>query len=189
MQKNITFPKIGARTVKTVLSVTLVSVIYGLLERNGCFACIGAVFGMGSGMKTGLKNGGNRFIGTLVGGILTLPVYWIYKNNPISIPLGVYLAIGLFLLIYTCQIFRLYGGVQPGAVVLFVVIYSVSEDNYFNYVISRIIDTGIGVLVSLAISRVWLSPEDKLWLAEKKQGNNNLKNEKEDVLSDMDTTQ
>ena len=187
MKKRKKLPKVGGRTIKTILAVSLVSVLYGFINRNAAFACIGAVFGMGSGMKAGLKNGGNRFIGTLIGGMLTIPVYWVYIHNPIFLPLGVYLAVGLLLLIYTCQLFELYGGVQPGAVVLFVVIYSVSKDNYINYVISRIIDTGVGILVSLAISRIWLSPEDKQWLLEKKQGAKKDKEEMEvDVLESFD---
>ena len=54
-------PHIGPRTVKTIASATLVAFVYGMLGFNPCFACIGAVYGMGSTFRGGLKSGGNRF--------------------------------------------------------------------------------------------------------------------------------
>ena len=59
----------------------------------------------------------------------------------------------------------MHGGIQPGSVVFFVVIYTVAEHIYISYVVARIIDTGIGVLFSLLICKLFPSPLDK----EKKQ--------------------
>ena len=151
-------PKIGGRTFKTLMSVTLIAMIYSIIDRNACFACIGAVFGLGSTMKGGIMSGGNRFIGTFAGGMVALPFYWLYHHTSINFPEWAYLPIGIFLLIYLSQVLNIQGGIQPGAVIFFVTIYTVAESTYISYVIARIIDTGIGVLVSLVINHIWPSP-------------------------------
>ena len=71
--------------------------------------------------------------------------------------------VGLFLVLYISQIFSANGGIQPGAVVFYVVLYTVAEHLFVSYTINRIIDTGLGVLVSLVINHIWPSPlEGKL---------------------------
>ena len=160
----VRFPKVGMRTIKTVISATLVAFVYGLindytpLSVNPCFACIGAVFGMGNVWKGGLQSGGNRFVGTLIGGLLVIPVYWVTHLSGLPVPEWIAVAIGLFLVLYAHQMFFANGAIQPGSVVFFVVLYTVIPERYISYTIARIIDTGIGVLVSLIINHIWPSP-------------------------------
>lgn len=157
----IVFPKVGARMVKTIISATLVAFVYGWMGRNACFACIGAVYGMGNAFRGGLQSGGNRFIGTLIGGVFAIPFYWLINLSPLHIPRSLYLAVGLFLVLYASAMFGAHGAIQPGTVVFFVVIYTVTESRFVAYTIARIIDTGIGVLVSLAISRLFPAPGEQ----------------------------
>lgn len=90
----VKFPCVGQRTMKTVLVATLVSILYEMLGRNPCFACIGAVFGMGEFFHEGVKHGGNRFVGTLIGGVLVIPVYWLVHLSGLPIPKWVWIAAG-----------------------------------------------------------------------------------------------
>ena len=161
------FPKIGLRTIKTLLSVGLVAFLYSLIDRNPCFACIGAVFGMGKFFKGGLKSGGNRFIGTFIGGIFVIPTYWLMNFSNLPVPHWIWLMMGLFLVLYVSQILGVTDAIQPGTVVFFVVIYTVVKEKYITYTIARILDTGLGVLVSLIINAFLPSPhEDKRILIE-----------------------
>ena len=181
----IQFPRVGMRTVKTVISATLVAVIYGLVndytsfEVNPCFACIGAVFGMGNVWKGGLQSGGNRFIGTLIGGLVVIPIYWLTHLSGLPVPEWIWVAVGLFLVLYAHQVFGANGAIQPGAVVFFVVLDTVIPERYISYTIARIIDTGIGVLVSLAINRIWPSPLEAREEAEE------LEKELEEVIEEI----
>ena len=70
--RSFKLPGVGMRVVKTVISCLLVALVYEYLldGRNPCFACIGAVYGMGSQFQEGFHNGFNRFVGTLLGGLL-----------------------------------------------------------------------------------------------------------------------
>ena len=84
----------------------------------------------------------------------------LYHEYSKIVPQWLYLSLGLLLLMYICQLTRAYGGLQPGAVVFFVVIYTVSDPAHFAYVFARILDTGIGVVFSLLLSWLFPSPQD-----------------------------
>jgi len=162
-------PKIGGRMIKTVAAATLVALIYGLIDRNACFACIGAVYGMGGMVREGLKTGGNRFIGTLIGGLLAIPFYWLLNFAPFPIPNWLGLGLGLFLVLYISAMFDAAGAIQPGTVVFFVVLYTVTPERYISYTLARILDTGIGVWVALCINWLFPGPRDRQSRAEKAQ--------------------
>ena len=188
----IQFPKVGMRTVKTVISATLIAIVYQLINDhtpltvNPCFACIGAVFGMGNVWKGGLQSGGNRFIGTLIGGLVVIPVYWLTRMSGLPIPEWIAVAVGLFLVLYAHQMFRANGAIQPGAVVFFVVLDTVVPERYISYTIARIIDTGIGVALSLAINKIWPSPlEPKQEAAMLEAEIEQLEERLEDVLEEI----
>ena len=104
------------RIFKTLGAVLLVCAAYGLLGgRNPCFACIGAVFGMGSFWREGVRHGGNRFLGTLLGGLVVIPFYCLYTNRPFGLPGHLYLVLGLFCVIYINLLFGAHSAIQPGA--------------------------------------------------------------------------
>ena len=59
--------------------------------------------------------------------------------------------VGTVLLIILCQIFWV-GGVQPGGVVLCIVLFSTPIESYVSYALNRILDTAIGVIVALLVN-------------------------------------
>lgn len=164
---------VGLRNVKTALSATIVALVYLFVNRDPTFACIGAVFGTGSDMKNSRLNGGNRFFGTIFGGVLGMLLFRIYI---IFFPEGVYpdygfhvlmlplLFVGVIALILVCQLFRWAGAIQPGGVMLSIILFRTPVESYISYSINRIVDTGIGVLVALLIN--YLLPRERLvrWL-------------------------
>ncbi len=152
---------LGLRTTKTLIATATLAVCYSIVGRNPCFACIGAVFGMGHVFHAGLKNGGNRFIGTLLGGVVAILFYPLYHDAPLGIPGWVYLTAGLAVLLVIGQLLGADGGIQPGAVVFYVVLLTVSESNHIRYTVNRVIDTGIGVGLSLLINRIFPSPKEE----------------------------
>ena len=132
---------IGMRNIKTAVAATLCAVIYFLIDRNPAFACIGAIFGMGADMSGSRLSGGNRFFGTVFGGVLGIALY---RFHLIFHPEGGYT--GLLL------------------VLLFIGVISTPVETYLSYSINRIIDTGIGVLVALGVN--YFFPRERVvhWL-------------------------
>lgn len=149
------FPKIGMRNVKTALAAALCALVYYFLDRNPTFACIGAIFGMGSSFMQSRLHGGNRFFGTMVGGFIGMGLFAIYmelfpdgSNAWVLIPLTF---VGVIILILLCQHIWV-GGVQPGGVVLCILLFNTPTDTYITYAMNRILDTGIGVLAAIFVN-------------------------------------
>lgn len=160
-------PRVGLRNLKTALAATLCAVLYTLVDRNPTFACIGAIFGMGNDLNDSWRSGGNRLIGTVIGGFLGMGLFWVYLQvEPFggSVWLLPLLFLGVVVLIVCAQLFRWPGSVQPGGVVLCIILFNTPTHTYVSYALDRMVDTGIGVLVALAINL--LLPRERLdrWL-------------------------
>lgn len=156
--------RIGQQNIKTALAVTLVALVYLLVDRNPTFACIGAVFGTGTSMGNSKLNGGNRFFGTIFGGVLGMLLFRLYivfypdgKARPLMLA---FVFFGVMLLILVSRILWV-GAVQPGGVVLCIILYNTPVDTYISYSVNRIIDTGIGVAIALLVS--WLLPRERMY--------------------------
>ena len=154
---------IGQRNIKSAISATLCALLYFIIGRNPTFACIGAIFGMGSDMGNSRLNGGNRFFGTVIGGVLGMLLFRLYicfyPEGGYSFLLLVLLFIGVVILIVASLVCRWPGAVQPGGVVLCIILFNTPVDTYISYSVWRMIDTGVGVAISLLIN--WLLPRER----------------------------
>ena len=147
---------VGMRNIKTALAATLCALIYFPLHRNPTFACIGAIFGTGSDMGSSWLNGGNRLFGTIIGGFLGMILFRIYiifypdgSQHPLML---LFIFIGVVLLIIASQFFRWPGAIQPGGVVLSIILFNTPVDTYISYSLNRMFDTAIGVVIALLIN-------------------------------------
>ena len=155
---------VGQRNLKTAIAATVCALAYLLVDRNPTFACIGAIFGLGSDMENSRLNGGNRFFGTLFGGVLGMVLFrlyiCIYPEGGIHLLLMPFLFVGVVALILVSQWFHWVGAVQPGGVVLCILLFNTPVETYVSYSINRIVDTGIGVIFALLVN--WLLPRKRL---------------------------
>jgi len=154
----------GMRTIKTAFAAALCAFFYYFWGRSPAFACIGAIFGMGTGTEDGYRNGGgNRLWGTILGGLLGMALFRLYlvfvPDGSHTLLLVGFTFVGVVLLVMLCQMFWL-GGVQPGGVVLCILLFNTPVDTYVAYALNRIFDTTVGVLAALAVS--WLLPRGGL---------------------------
>ena len=154
-QEDPHLPKIGLRNIKTAISATLCAFLYLFIDRNPTFACIGAVFGMDNSLPSSWKTGGNRLIGTIIGGFIGMAFFSLSRILPFpNLSCMILLFIGIVLLIYTSQLLHFAGAIQAGSVVFYIVMLNTPEHQYISYALSRILDTGFGVLMSIFIN--WL---------------------------------
>ena len=162
----VRLPGIGMRTVKTALATALCAFIYYFTNRSPAFACIGVIFGMGVNLEDARKNGGNRLFGTVIGGIVGILLFRIYlifvpdgHHTLLMVPL---VFIGTVILIMLCQMFWV-GGVQPGGVVLCILLFNTPAATYIDYAMNRIFDTAVGVLIALFVSYVFPRGWMQMW--------------------------
>ncbi len=149
---------VGMRNVKSAIAAAICALIYYFLDRSPAFACIGAIFGTGRDYGDSKLQGGNRFFGTLIGGLLGMGLFRVYLifypqggRHLLQIPL---VFVGVIILIMLCQRFWV-GGVQPGGVVLCILLFNTPVDTYISYSIHRIVDTGLGVLVAMVVNSLF----------------------------------
>ena len=151
-------PKVGMRNIKTATAAALCALVYYFFDRSPAFACIGAIFGMGSDLQNSKQNGGNRLFGTMIGGFLGMALFRVYvllrPEGGRSLLLVPLVFIGTVLLILLCQLFWV-GGVQPGGVVLCILLFNTPVDTYISYALNRIFDTGVGVIAALVVNSVF----------------------------------
>ena len=156
-------PGLGLRSMKTALAAMVTALLYAFLpDRNPTFACIGAIFGMGADMEESRRSGGNRFFGTIIGGFIGLGMYWLEHQ---IFPEGHYwlrlplVFLGIVIMISLCVLFHWPGGVQPGGVVLCIILFN-PPAHHIDYAIHRMIDTGVGVVIALLVN--YLLPRSRL---------------------------
>ena len=160
-------PGLGLRSIKTAFATMLTALLYAHFPNsNPTFACIGAIFGMGVNMEDSKRSGGNRFFGTIIGGFIGLGLF---KVEHLIFPDGNYwlkvvmVFLGIIILIALCVRFHWPGGVQPGGVVLCIILFN-TPPNYSNYAIDRMLDTGIGVIISLLVNYEFSRNRVETWL-------------------------
>lgn len=162
----VRLPGIGMRTVKTALATAFCAFIYYFTDRSPAFACIGVIFGMGVNLEDARKNGGNRLFGTIIGGMVGIILFRLYlvfiptgEHTLLMVP---FVFVGTVILILLCQMFWV-GGVQPGGVVLCILMFNTPTATYIDYAMNRIFDTAIGVLIALFVSYVFPRGWMQLW--------------------------
>ena len=169
--KNSAKISVGMRNVKTAIAATLCALIYFPIQRNPTFACIGAVFGLGNDMENSWLNGGNRLLGTIFGGVLGMLLYSFYlyfypegTKEGFNLLILLLLFMGVVALILVSQIFNWPGAIQPGGVMLSILLFNQPADTFVSYSLNRIFDTAIGVIVALIVNL--LLPRERVirWL-------------------------
>ena len=149
---------VGMRNIKTAISATLCAFIYAFFERNPTFACIGAIFGMGSDFKDSKRSGGNRLFGTIIGGLIGMVLFYIYiqyypePTSNFRFMLFELLFVGIIILVLVCQLLVIPGAIQPAGVVLCIILFNTPVDAYITYPLNRIFDTAIGVIIGIAVN-------------------------------------
>ncbi len=147
--------RIGMRNIKTALSATFCAVIYLLIDRNPTFACIGSVFGMDNSLTASLRTGGNRLAGTIIGGLIGMLFFYLTTIIPLHKTAEILLLfLGVMLLVYLSQLLCFAGAIQAGAVVFFIVMLNTPQDQYVSYALNRMLDTGVGVSMSILFNLV-----------------------------------
>lgn len=150
--------RIGFRAIKTAIAVTICAFISMFLKHEDIFcACIASVICMEQTCEQTLDTGINRFIGTMVGGIIGYVALEVCCMSPYYEWIRLCaLPMCILLVVYTCNFINKKFAVSIGCVVV-IVILSRSGDSTataLNYVIQRVCDTLVGIGVAMAVNRL-----------------------------------
>ncbi|MFY9213480.1 MAG: FUSC family protein [Tissierellaceae bacterium] len=147
--------KIGMRTLKTGLSVAVSLLISELLNlKNPSLVGIAAIVSMQSSVNESFVAGKNRILGTFVGALVGLIFSYLLPYNYF------FLGLGIVVVIYLHNIFGWSQSLSLSAIV-FLVVFLYQEDSRLIYALNRLLDTFIGVVVSMLINYFIVPPHNR----------------------------
>ena len=153
--------RIGLRTLKTAMAVMLIIAVYYFFNRPPFVAALAAVFALRESWDKTLSFAKIRLISNTVGGLLALVYFLIYTRTDhadwvaiIILPLLVIITI-VFL-----DGFDFNSGVIGALAALLMIALNIPAGATVVYVIDRIADTFVGVLVAIGVNR-FASPQTK----------------------------
>ena len=153
MQFNIRY-KIGMRTIKTGLAVAVSLFIAQLMNlKSPIFVGIAAIVSMQTTVNESLVAGKNRMLATFVGAVIGLIFSYILPYNYFFIGLGI------IVVIYIHNIFNWKQSLALSAIV-FLAIFLNQGGNRLYYAIHRLLDTFIGIIVSMIINFFIATPNN-----------------------------
>lgn len=180
----LTPPHIGMRTVKTTVAVMLSIIIFPLLtlaskkipensasilsllrfllnRDSPIFACIASIIVMQPTVEKSLKQGSSRIVGTIVGGIVGLIFTFVCTFLPYRLLHFALIGIGIVAVITFFNVIGSPKSTSIGLVTFLIIMINITNNTPIIYAINRIIDTAIGVVISVFINKYLTAPK---WL-------------------------
>lgn len=146
--------KIGMRTIKTALAVSLAIFISQLLNlKSPLFVGIAAIISMKSSVSESLTAGKSRMLGTIFGAMVAIVFSYIAPTNVLSI------GIGIIIIIYVCNLLGWTNAIQLSSMVFLVIVLNYDEGSRLNYAIYRAADTLIGLIIGTLINYLVVPPD------------------------------
>lgn len=147
--------KIGMRTIKTGLAVTLGVTVAGLVGlRSPLFVAIGAISTMQTSVSESFVMGKNRILGTIMGAAVAVIIaeYLPYSN--------VFLGLGIILLIQILNILGWKKSISLSAIV-FSAVYLNRDIGMIEYATNRVLDTFIGIVMGVLVNYLVATPDSE----------------------------
>ena len=145
--------KIGHRTLKTGIAVTLSLIVSNLLKIDSpVYAVIAAILVMQPSVSDSWKRGLDRLLGTIMGAIIGIGFINISPGNPILAGLGT------IILIVIMNKFNWTEAITIGTVV-FISIFISDRTDYINYAYHRTLDTSIGIIIAVIVNYIIYPPD------------------------------
>mgnify|MGYP004445167511 FL=1 len=159
-------PKVGLRTIKSGIAVFLCLLLW---PSEPFFACLTAVICLQDTVSNSIKTGLNRGIGTILGasfGLVFLIIFRYLENlipNHYVSKLIIYLIIstGIIFMIYLCVLIKRIGAINVTCIAFLGVTTAHAYSDPLYYATNRIIETFLGIIISILVNRFINPPPDK----------------------------
>ncbi len=144
--------KIGLRTIKTGIAVSLAMLAAGVFDiQYPFFAIIAALIAVQPTVSDSWRVGANRMLGTLIGAIVGVIFISVFPAN------SIFLGIGIIILIIIMNRLHWNESINIAAVVLVAIFLNKGGDNV-NYALHRLFDTFLGISIAVVINYLVLPP-------------------------------
>lgn len=139
--------KIGMRTIKTGVGVTLCSLFSQYLNQSPTVSAVACLISMQDTVSGSLETGFNRIKGTLFGGIIGFLILLLFPGNPL------FCGLGIIFTIYACNLLGLNKSISISCVTFLSIQMGFSDSSpAIIYSLNRILDTCIGVIIAIIVN-------------------------------------
>ncbi len=140
--------RIGARNIKTALSVFICLMLYQLFGKEySIFACIAAVICTQNSVENSFVVSKGRILGTIIGGLIGYLFVLVSGDNPFAITLGI------VIIIYFGNLINQKEAISMSCVVFLSILINLGDINPLYYTIERVIETTIGIIVAIVVNK------------------------------------
>lgn len=171
MIKNLALYIPGMRTIKTATAVGLCYLVFIPLNMliptamflqplHPLYACIAATICMQTSVNKTISQGISRLLGTALGGAVGLLFLYLYPTSVEGLYFGVLLATGTVFVIWFANFIGHPNACGVAVIVLCVITMSYTGDdaNRYLYAYSRILETTIGVIMTIGVDYILPHP-------------------------------
>ena len=164
------FPKVGMRTFKTAVAVTVCFLFFEFLKLSGIsfflhfnsfYAGAAAIICMQGTVEKTVQHGVSRVVGTLFGGFLALLVLFIkfdFAGMAGTLWQALLLFGGVILCITVCNMAKRPDASAISCVVFVVIFLFHGEDDRYVYALMRVIETCFGIFVAILVNKFLARP-------------------------------
>lgn len=140
--------KVGMRTIKTAITVSLTIFIAQLLNlKSPFFAGIAAIIIMESSVSESIHKAKNRMYSTIIGAIIALIFSFIAPlENPI------FIGVGTLIIIHLCNMLELKESITLATIVFLSIILNYEEGSRISYALNRTLDTFVGLIIGTLVN-------------------------------------
>ncbi len=154
--------RVGMRMIKTVIAVFICSIIGWLRGESPFFAMIAAVLCMQTSTEKALVASINRTVGTLIGGALGVALLWAETLVHLQHHMPLYylaVSVALIPIISIAVAIRRPSAAAFSCVVfLSTMVQHVGDAVPYAYALNRMLDTMVGIVVSLLVNLILPAP-------------------------------
>jgi uncharacterized membrane protein YgaE (UPF0421/DUF939 family) len=133
-----------------------------LLEReNPIFACIAAIIVMQTTFKGSVELSTSRIWGTAIGAYFGLAFLWLDSsvlNRKLNI---LFTVVGVIAVIFFCNLIKKNDSIAIALVTFLIIMITIDQVEPYLYAANRIIDTAIGIAISLLVNYLIRNPKQK----------------------------
>lgn len=139
--------KLGMRTIKTAIAVTLaVTVAYILNLNSPFFVAIGALITLQGNIVDSFRMGRDRILGTIIGAFIGMLFSYIARGNPLVIGFGV------LIIIFISNVINFQKTISISSVIFISIMLNTQLDSIFYYGLNLLMDTLIGIIIAALVN-------------------------------------
>lgn len=143
--------KIGLRTIKTGIAISLAILVSTLLHRDPLFALLAVLIAIQPTVSDSWRAGLNRILGTFIGALIGLIFSVCIPANFIAGGLGIILLITIMNQLHWNEAINI-------ACVVFIAVFLNLSDGQLHYAINRLEDTTLGIIIAVAVNYLLFPP-------------------------------